>query len=102
MNVTDINEKLVKDLGVFTTFAGGKTFFYVNIEHLNNNDTEDGHIGIVRNHTYNLTLNSIKNIGNGVFNPDEDIIITDKDKEFYVGATLKILSWKVVNQGVDL
>lgn len=102
MNVTDINEKLVKDLGVFTTFAGGKTFFYVNIEHLNNNDTEDGHIGIVRNHTYNLTLNSIKNIGNGVFDPDEDIIITDKDKEFYVGATLKILSWKVVNQGVDL
>lgn len=95
------NKKL-ENLGTFTTFAGGKTFFYTPIEHLNSNAGEEGHIGIVRNHTYSLTLNSIKNLGEGVFDPDEEIIITDKEKEFYVGATLNILSWKVVNQGVDL
>ncbi|WP_455664281.1 Mfa1 family fimbria major subunit [Phocaeicola sp.] len=101
IEVAAINQKLT-DLGAFTAFAGGKTFFYTPIEHLNETATEDGHIGIVRNHTYNLTLNSIKNVGNGVFDPNEDIIITDKDKQFYVAATLNILSWKVVDQEVNL
>ena len=101
VSATEANEKLA-ELGTFTAFAGGKTFFYTPIEHLNSNAEEDGHIGIVRNHTYELTLNSISNLGNGVFDPDEDIIITEKSKEFYVAATLNILSWKVVNQGVDL
>lgn len=100
-NLAEANKKLA-DLGTFTTFAGGKTFFYTPIEHLSSNDKQDGHIGIVRNHTYNLTLNTIKNLGNGVFDPDEEIIITEKEKNFYVGATLNILSWKVVNQDVDL
>lgn len=101
VSVAEANAKL-ENLGTFTAFAGGKTFFYTPIEHLNTNEEQDGHIGIVRNHTYALTLNSIKNLGNGVFNPDEEIIITDKEKEFYVAATLNILSWKVVEQGVDL
>lgn len=101
VSVAEANAKL-ENLGTFTAFAGGKTFFYTPIEHLNTNEEQDGRIGIVRNHTYALTLNSIKNLGNGVFNPDEEIIITDKEKEFYVAATLNILSWKVVNQDVDL
>lgn len=96
------NAALLKKLGTITTFADGKTFFYVNIEHLNTTEGQEGHIGIVRNHVYELTLNKIENLGHGVFDPDEDIIITPKEKEFYVAATLKILSWKVVKQGVDL
>lgn len=101
VSVTEANARL-ENLGTFTAFAGGKTFFYTPIEHLNTNAEQDGHIGIVRNHTYALTLNSITKLGHGVFNPDEDIIITEKEKEFYVAATLNILSWKVVNQDVDL
>lgn len=101
VNVAEANAKL-ENLGTFTAFAGGKTFFHTPIEHLNTNAEQDGHIGIVRNHTYALTLNSITNLGNGVFNPDEEIIITEKEKEFYVAATLNILSWKVVKQDVDL
>lgn len=102
VSVSVANEKLAEQLGTFTAFAGGKTFFYTPINHLNTNESEAGHIGIVRNHTYQLTLNGIQNLGNGVFDPDEDIIITEKSKEFYVAATLNILSWKVVEQGVDL
>lgn len=93
---------VLSEIGTFTTFAEGKTIFYINIAHLNGNKEEAGHIGIVRNHVYKLSLNSIKNIGEGVFDPDEEIIINKKDKEFYVGATLNILAWKVVNQDVDL
>lgn len=96
------NAALLKKLGTITTFAGGKTFFYVNIEHLNTAEGQEGHIGIVRNHVYDLTLKEIRNLGHGVFDPDEDIIITPKEKEFYVAATLKILSWKVVKQDVAL
>lgn len=101
VSVTEANARL-ENLGTFTAFAGGKTFFYTPIEHLNTSAEQDGHIGIVRNHTYALTLKSITKLGHGVFNPDEDIIITPKEKEFYVAATLNILSWKVVNQNVDL
>lgn len=96
------NAALLKKLGTITTFAGGKTFFYVNIKHLNPTKEQEGHIGIVRNHVYELTLNKIENLGHGVFDPDEDIIITPKEKEFYVAATLKILPWKVVKQDVVL
>lgn len=96
------NAALLEKLGTITTFAEGKTFFYVNIEHLNTTEGQEGHIGIVRNHVYDLTLKEIGNLGHGVFNPDEDIIITPKEKEFYVAATLKILPWKVVKQDVVL
>lgn len=101
-NKETANAALLEKLGTITTFADGKTFFYVNIEHLNPVEGEEGHIGIVRNHVYELTLNKIENLGHGVFDPDEDIIITPKEKEFYVAATLKILSWKVVKQDVNL
>lgn len=100
-NIEAINAAL-SEIGTFTTFAEGKTIFYINIAHLNGKKEEAGHIGIVRNHVYKLSLNSIKNIGEGVFDPDEEIIINEKDKEFYVSATLNILAWKVVNQDVDL
>lgn len=102
VSVEEANARLKENLGTFTAFAGGKTFFYTPIKHLNANKEQDGHIGIVRNHTYALTLNSITKLGHGVFNPDEEIIITPKEKEFYVAATLNILSWKVVNHDVDL
>lgn len=101
-NKETANAALLEKLGTITTFADGKTFFYVNIEHLNTTEGQEGHIGIVRNHVYDLTLKEIGNLGHGVFNPDEDIIITPKEKEFYVAATLKILPWKVVKQDVVL
>ena len=59
--------------------------------------------GVVRNHYYNITVNSIANLGNAVLDPDEIIIPIDKNNTtYYVGATINILSWKVVNQSVDL
>ena len=59
--------------------------------------------GVVRNHYYNITVNKIENLGNAVLDPDEIIIPIDKNNTtYYVGATINILSWKVVNQSVDL
>ena len=59
--------------------------------------------GVVRNHYYNITVNSIANLGNAVLDPDEAIIPIDKNNTtYYVGATINILAWKVVNQSVNL
>ena len=64
----------------------------------------EANYGIVRNHLYSITVNSLTKIGKGIYNPDENIV-PDKDDEkesYYVGAQINILSWKIVNQGVDL
>ena len=59
--------------------------------------------GVVRNHYYQITVNTIANLGKAVSNGDEDIIPnTDFSELYYVGASINILSWKIVNQGVDL
>ena len=59
--------------------------------------------GVVRNHYYNITVNKIENLGKAVSKGDEDIIPnTDFSELYYVGATINILSWKIVNQSVDL
>ena len=60
---------------------------------------------MVRNHVYALDVTSIKNLGMGVFDPEEEIVPDDpfnEDKLYQVGANIKILSWKVVNQNVEL
>lgn len=89
--------------------GGYLAYFPVLIEHLNYKTTlaegatqPVGAFGIVRNHVYQLTITEIKNLGIGVFNPDVDIIPDDKVKEYYLGAKINILSWKVVNQTVKL
>lgn len=89
--------------------GGYLAYFPVLIEHLNykatlaDGETQPvGAYGIVRNHVYQLTITKIANLGIGVFNPDIDIIPDDKVKEYYLGAKINILSWKVVKQTVEL
>lgn len=90
-------------------YKGGLMYYNIPIEHLNNTERVDGKIpegkyGVVRNHYYKVTINKLENIGKGIFDPDEVIVPgPDDDKEtYYVGADIKILSWKIVSQTVDL
>lgn len=92
-------------------YKGGLMYYNIPIQHFNNNDKDaEGNIpeakyGVVRNHVYVLDVTSIKGLGVGVFDPDEEIIPDDpfdEDKLYQVGANIKILSWKVVNQNVEL
>lgn len=102
-DVAAINKSILDELSTATAYRDGlKTYFYTTIKHLNETEGGLGHIGIVRNHIYNLTLNKIEKMGHGVFDPSHEIIIEKEDKEYFVGATLNILAWKNVNQGVDL
>ena len=91
-------------------------YYNIPIAHLNspkydsNGDLstwEEGSFGVVRNHSYEVKINSIKRLGQGVFNPEDNTtpIKPDpdpKDPNWYLGATINILSWKIVSNNVDL
>ncbi len=94
-------------------YADGMMYYAIPIEHLNN-VTEDNPLpddqnileaqyGIVRNHWYQLSIDDLTQVGKGIWN-EEDVIIPDPtDPQFYyVEASINILSWHMVSQGVDL
>lgn len=89
-------------------FKDGKMYYNIPIEHLAASETAkaevdvEGYYGVVRNHWYKLKVNSIKRLGHPVFNENEVIIPKVEDPTYYLGAQINILSWKVVNQNVDL
>jgi len=86
-------------------YKDGMCYYYVNIDQSGAVAGTDAHKhdGVVRNHIYELALNSIKGLGVPVFNPDDPVIpvTPPTDPEFYyLSATVKVLAWKVVKQGV--
>ena len=116
--VTALNTELKKTVG--EGFKGGMMYYNVPIRHLRplKDSNEDGILdrtfdlrnllegdyGVVRNHYYRININSLAKLGTGVWNPDEDIIPENppKDEEYYVGAEINVLSWRIVDQDIDL
>lgn len=96
---------VLKGLGGAKVWKDGKTYYYFDIRHLNGTSTEDvkGKIGVVRNHIYAAKINSLAGLGTPVYNPDE-IIYPEKpeEDETFIAAQIRILSWRVVNQDIDL
>ena len=99
-NIAAVNEAAQAAAGSASVYYEGKCYFPVKIEHLAESGV--GSIGVVRNHIYNLTINSIKNLGVGVYDPNEVIVPGETPDKYYLSATLNILSWKVISQSVDL
>ena len=107
----EINDYLksesAKDI-VARVYTDGKCYYYVNIDQTpvatDNGYTGDGKFeGVIRNHIYDLTLNSISGIGTPVFKP-EDVIIpqTPTDETlWFLGARINVLKWRLVKQTVD-
>lgn len=91
-------------------YAGGDMYYNIPIEHLRNDVDADkvksfeANYGIVRNHHYVVSVNKLEKIGKGIYNPEEEIVpdIDDEKELYYVGASIHILSWKLVNQNVNL
>lgn len=75
----------------------GMAYYHTGVEHLGTAK------GIVRNHFYQIDVNTIKGFGTPVYDPDSKFIPEDpKDVKTYIAATIKVLSWRVVSQTVDL
>lgn len=95
-----------------TIYTSGDTYYYTTLQHIwydktiTNNDTKQSNIGawgVVRNHLYKVTLNSITGWGTPVYKPDEEIIpITPTDENVYLGAQINVLQWRVVEQTANI
>jgi len=103
--ITSFNEK---QKGYFAEgFNAGKAYFPVLIKHKNTtgegvSTSSVGYYGVVRNHHYEITINSIKGLGIGVADPSQPIHPDTSKKTYYVGSTLNVLSWEKVEQNVDI
>lgn len=110
--IEEFNESLLTECNTSIGYEDGNMYYNIPIEHLNESNKTDGkyngikeaNYGVVRNHHYMVTINKLEKIGKGIFNPDEVIVPgKDDDKEtYYVGADINILSWKIVEQDVEL
>lgn len=102
---TDSNDELNKKLAESPVLVRneGMTYYYTPIRHLANSKTEWGYYGVVRNHSYRITINTISGFGTPVYDPKEIIVpVIPKDTETYLAARINVLSWRVVTSGVDL
>ena len=110
--------------GKSIAYTGGEMVYTIPIEHLNADKTtlgdgetnpadqkREGYYGVVRNHWYRITVDSLVKMGHGIFNPGDgseenpgEPIIPDEpeDPTYYLGAKINILSWKIVNQSAGI
>ena len=97
----DVNAALAKEDAQVRT-ADGATYYYTPIKHLGDAG-KLGEYGIVRNHSYQVTIQNIKGFGTPVYDPAEEIDpMIPSDENTYLAASIKVLSWRVVSSKVDL
>lgn len=100
-NKDDVNAALAKEEAQVRT-ADGATYYYTPIKHLGTPGTL-GEYGIVRNHSYQVTIQNIKGFGTPVYDPKKEIDpMIPSDENTYLAASIKVLSWRVVSSKVDL
>lgn len=97
----DVNAALAKETAQVRS-TDGATYYYTPIKHLGEAG-KLGEYGIVRNHSYQVTIQNIKGFGTPVYNPDQEIDpMIPSDENTYLAASIKVLSWRVVSSNVDL
>lgn len=93
-------------LMVASYWKDGKCYYYTEIKHdLRESNAIDAPVlkGVVRNHVYKISLDSLAGLGIPVSGENTSTIVPDTpDSEYYsLNATINILQWKIVEQGVD-
>lgn len=97
----DVNAALAKEEAQIRT-TDGFTYYYTPIKHLGSAG-KLGEYGIVRNHSYQVTIQNIKGFGTPVYDPAKEIDpMIPSDENTYLAASIKVLSWRVVSSKVDL
>lgn len=99
-------------------YKDGATYYYTAIQHLGmpaakDADVEDeawnetiqpyGAFGVVRNHWYQVTINSLAGLGTAVYEPGKDIVpVIPENNKSYLAARINVLQWRLVQQTVDI
>ena len=102
----EIND-LLDDIEKALYYDEAETLYYVDIKHLGNgtdNAHKAGDYGVVRNHIYNVVLNSFGGLGSPVYIPGGNLVYPNDplDTGEYVSAEVRVLSWRLVDQVVDI
>lgn len=91
----ECNENMGKSLAEIR--KEGRAYYYTDVAHLGTAK------GIVRNHYYQIDVNSIKGFGTPVYDPDSKFVpVVPEDTQTYLAARINVLSWRIVKQTVDL
>lgn len=100
----DVNKILANKNSIGArVWSSGRTYYYTDIKHEESAEDTKGKYGVVRNHIYDIAINSVSGLGTPVLNPAEKIIPQHPtNDETYLAAQINILSWRVVKQNVDL
>lgn len=100
ISAQQVNEALIA-LGGCKVWKEGYTYYFYDIQHLGSNGF--GQYGVVRNHVYKTTITKLTGLGTPVYDPD-DVIYPElpEDPYTYIAAQINILSWRIVNQNVDV
>lgn len=103
-DIDEVNALLRSIIGA-KVWEDGKTYYYTDLKHLGTKE-QNGLYGVVRNHIYDVKINTITGLGTPVLNPSEgkEVIITQHPgkEAFFLGARVNILSWRVVNNNTSL
>lgn len=116
-NNDEINEDVIEGFNKYTNsrnyyFPKGGAYFNVPIATNTTNGVST--YGVVRNHSYVLTINKIENLGapldenqfkkDETDDPDPTPVVPDPDDflDHYINAVINVLSWHVVENGVIL
>lgn len=97
-NATAINQ-LLYNIDPALLYSDGQTYYQTDIQHLGTT------FGVVRNHVYDIDIKSITGYGtpvvdlNYIINTPE---IPVEDEQTFVAAEINILSWRVVENNVNL
>ena len=102
----ETNEYLANNVEPALLYKSGQTYYIVDIEHLGKEKTKPAYYGVVRNHVYQIDINSIKGFGSPIYS-GLDFIVDQPEypieyEDSYVAARINVLSWKIVKQTVDI
>lgn len=105
ISIDDAND-ILEGVGGAKVYTDGAVYYYHDITHLNTTDNTGtkGQYGVVRNHIYEVLLNTVYGLGTPVLHPEDEEDSTDSEKiipqkpsnEYFLGARMNILAWRVV------
>ena len=107
-SVADINSYLLSVCGLTEAYTEGKAYFNIPVEHLGREleggTKSAGFYGVVRNHTYEISISgwAPTAFGNGVFDEDKPIVPDTSTDEYNFKANFKVHAWRVVSKTVTL
>ena len=98
-----INDHLALNIPPAIVYASGMTYYFIDIKHLGTAGNR-AEFGVVRNHIYDIVIESIKGYGTPVYVPTGNLVpeTPTEEEAAFVAAKINVLSWRVVNQGVNI